>query len=125
MKRVYKKEIDEGRVGIEFHAPPHQLLINADKSELRPFLELLYKLMDRGVMEKLEYIPILRQFSWRNSKTKSKSEPVYCSTCDSLLADSMCKKPKINVGIRVKKYSTCCSPNEYYEVRDVCCRKYR
>ena len=97
VKRIYKKEVSAGRVGIEFYAPPHQVLITTKNAEgLSNFLALFHKLMDRAVMERLEYIPILRQFPKTATKPRG-IEAAHCVDCDS--SSLYRKKPKVSCSV--------------------------
>lgn len=97
MKRIYRKEENDGRVGVEFFTPPHQLLICSEKLELTKFLELLNQLMDRRVMEMLDYIPTIRQVS----RPVPKRVKIDLETCteSSLFEDASCRECKLHVRI--------------------------
>ncbi|KAK7602728.1 hypothetical protein V9T40_006702 [Parthenolecanium corni] len=95
VKRIYKKEENEGRIGVEFFTPPHQLLICSERTELAKFLELLNKLMDRRVMEMLEHIPTIRQVS-RPVPKRVKIDLESC-TESNLFEDASCRECKLHV----------------------------
>ncbi|XP_065214242.1 leucine-rich repeat protein 1 [Planococcus citri] len=59
VKRVYQNEIKDGKVGIEFRAPPHQLLIISTFEDLSRFIGLLKKLVSRKIVENMDYIPVI------------------------------------------------------------------
>lgn len=73
IKRIYQKEMNKGKIGIEFQAPPHQILINSTPEELLPFIELLRKLTNRKIVEKLDYIPVIPKLDKPKLRPTSKT----------------------------------------------------